>query len=154
MFLIKYSIKNINFKLNYLFLNKINNIILFFFKFKKIKLYSKTNMISLPKKIKYFTILRSPHIFKKSKEQFELITLKSFYLITFSFYFNYLFKLFVIQYINLIFQNLIKNYYNFSLFNFKYKYFEKIFIFKKKIKFIKKKLKKSCSSNGRTFHFL
>jgi hypothetical protein len=141
MFLIKYCVRNINFKLNYLFLNKINNFILFLFKSKKIKLYKKIFILSLPTKIKYFTILRSPHIFKKSREQFQLSYIKTFYLINFFNYFNYLFKLFLIQILNIFSKNLIKNYCNFSLFDIKYKYFEFILFSKKKIKFIKKKLK-------------
>lgn len=34
------------------------------------------NMINLPKKRKLFTVLRSPHIDKKSREQFEFIHYK------------------------------------------------------------------------------
>jgi len=38
-----------------------------------------SNLVSLPKTVKVFTVLRSPHVDKKSREQFEIRTSKSFF---------------------------------------------------------------------------
>lgn len=65
----KFSDNFINYKYNY-FLN-INNFCIF--KPHAIKL------ISLPDKRRKFTLLRSPHIDKKSREQYELVTNKVFF---------------------------------------------------------------------------
>lgn len=47
--------------------------------FKILKFFSidKYSIISLPKKIKKFTVIRSPHIDKKSREQYEIRTYKT-----------------------------------------------------------------------------
>lgn len=41
-----------------------------------------SNMTSFPKKTKVFTVLRSPHVDKKSREQFEIRTSKSIFYVT------------------------------------------------------------------------
>ena len=47
--------------------------------FKKLKLnYS---LVSIPKKKKKLTLLKSPHIYKKAREQFELISYKKIVII-------------------------------------------------------------------------
>lgn len=50
---------------------KLNNIILELKKYAKIKLLDQ-KIISLPNKKKKFTILKSPHVHKKARDQFEL----------------------------------------------------------------------------------
>jgi len=50
---------------------KLNSIILELKKYAEIKLLDQ-KIISLPKKKKKFTILKSPHVHKKARDQFEL----------------------------------------------------------------------------------
>ena len=40
------------------------------------RLNKKCNLVYLPKKIKKITLLKSPHIYKKAREQFQSITYK------------------------------------------------------------------------------
>jgi len=54
----------------------LNNIIKLF-----IKLYPSSNIINLPLSKKKITIIKSPHIFKKSREQFESIISKKLLII-------------------------------------------------------------------------
>ena len=53
---------------------KLNNLEIYVKFFEKLLKISKTcySKISVPKKTKRITILKSPHVFKKAREQFEL----------------------------------------------------------------------------------
>lgn len=58
-------------------LNFIENLIFYFLKNKK---YS---LVKLPRKVKKFTIIKAPHVHKKSKEHFEFISYKRLLIISF-----------------------------------------------------------------------
>ena len=131
MFFIKIYVKNLKSKLNYLLLNKINNYFFLFFKTKKKKLFLKKKTIFLPKKVKKFIILRSPHIFKKAREQFKMEFRKSFFFFSLCFKYKLYYKCLYLIFLNIFAKKLIKNYYNFTIFGTLFSYYEKIKIIKK-----------------------
>ncbi len=53
-------------------INSLNNVVKFVQKFLLNFSFNKKSIINLPLSIKKYTINRSPHVFSKSKEQFEL----------------------------------------------------------------------------------
>jgi len=68
---------NINYQLKIFSINsKIKKNIEKILKTKNLEGFNKVNFINIPKKIKKFTLLKSPHVHKKSREQYESIQYK------------------------------------------------------------------------------
>lgn len=63
------KLKSINKKILHFYINFLKNIY--------IKLNIKFNIVMLPIKTKRITLLRSPHVFKKSREQFQITSYTS-----------------------------------------------------------------------------
>lgn len=84
-------------------------------KISNLKLY----YVSFPRKIKKFTILKSPHIFKTARTQLEMQNLKKVIIIT-----NFK-EITQLQIVNKIFYNLTKN---LPMIKLHIKYFKTIFI--------------------------
>ena len=63
MYFIKFSLKSLSIKVLQVYINFIKSIFSFF--------HLKVSIFFLPKKIKKITLLKSPHVYKKAREQFE-----------------------------------------------------------------------------------
>jgi len=111
---VKVLVKNIHIdkKLQILFFKKYSNNFKYLIKNNLNYFFCKNNFISFPIKKNIYTVLASPHINKKAREQFALTKFIKGLQFNFNNYYNFKIYNYIFFYKNRILNSLLKNYYN------------------------------------------
>lgn len=123
--ILKISFKNIHIdkKLQNILLKKYSRELQYLSKNKLNNLFFKYINVNFPIKRKLYTVLASPHINKKAREQFAITKyIKSINVISYSFYNNRIYN-YLFFYKNFIINKLLKNYYTNLYFKNNYSFY-------------------------------